>query len=45
MRQLCGFVMFWIGIGMGIMLLLPFRLWVLILIVALIAVGYQLFCS
>ena len=45
MRRVIGLCMFWLGIGMTLMLFLRVTLWVLIIIIALIIAGYNLFCN
>lgn len=40
-----GFVLFWIGIGMLIMLFLTSRLLGLVLAAVFLLLGYNLFCS
>ncbi len=44
MNRVLGFLMFWIGIGMVIGLLIRSELLVLILAALLLLVGYNLFC-
>lgn len=43
MRRLIGFVLFWIAIGMAIMLFLHSKLLGLIIIFLLLLLGYNLF--
>ncbi|MCD8010888.1 MAG: hypothetical protein LUF34_08955 [Lachnospiraceae bacterium] len=45
MKKLIGLILFSIGVGMILMLLLPLRFWVIFLMTALLLVGYNLFCS
>ncbi|MCD8330412.1 MAG: hypothetical protein LUC27_07010 [Lachnospiraceae bacterium] len=45
MKKLIGLILFSIGVGMILMLLLPLRFWVLLLMTSLLLVGYNLFCS
>ena len=44
MKKVCGFALFWIAIGMFIMMLLPNLVWGVIVLVGLLLVGYRLFC-
>lgn len=44
MRRLCGFVLFWIAVGMAISLLIKSTLLSLLLVVILFLCGYNLFC-
>lgn len=44
MRRLCGFVLFWIAVGMAISLLIKSTLLSLLLVVILFICGYNLFC-
>lgn len=44
MKCVLGFILFWIGIGMLIMLFLPISFAVVVIIAALIGFGYYLFC-
>ena len=44
MKRVCGFAMFWIAVGMIIMMLLPNLVWGVILTVLFLIIGYRLFC-
>ena len=44
MRRLLGLMLFCIGAGMAIKVLIPTTLALLVMIVGLMAVGYHLFC-
>ncbi len=44
MKKVCGFALFWIAIGMFIMMLLPNTVIGVILIIVLLVTGYRLFC-
>ncbi len=43
-KRLFGFILFWIAVGMAVMLLLPNDLLGVLIIFALLLVGYNLFC-
>lgn len=45
MKRVIGLILFCVGIGMALMLLLPERFSVLCIIATLILVGYNLFCN
>lgn len=45
MRKLCGFVLFWIAVGMFIGLYLSAGFWIIVLLIVLMLVGYNLFCD
>lgn len=45
MKCLCGFVMFWIGFGMGMMCFIECNVWTVLIILVLMLAGYNLFCS
>ncbi|MBU9726640.1 MULTISPECIES: hypothetical protein [Diplocloster] len=45
MRRMIGFILFWMGIGMLVMLLLASRLLGLLLVALFLILGYNLFCS
>lgn len=44
MRRVLGFALFWMALGMFIMMLLPNLVWGVILTVLFLVVGYRLFC-
>lgn len=44
MRRLCGLILFCIGVGMAVKVLIPTTLALLIFIIGLLVVGYNLFC-
>lgn len=44
MKRLIGFILFWIAVGMAIMLILPFELLGVLIIFVLLLLGYNLFC-
>ncbi|MCI5480050.1 MAG: hypothetical protein MR416_02520 [Lachnospiraceae bacterium] len=44
MKRVIGFILFWIAVGMLLMLLLPNILIRLIVMVIFLVLGYQLFC-
>ena len=43
MKKICGFALFWMAIGMFIMMMLPNVIWGVILIILFLLVGYRLF--
>ena len=43
-KKVCGFALFWIAVGMIIMMLLSDIVWGVILTVICLAAGYKLFC-
>ncbi len=45
MKRLCGFAMFWTGFGMGIMCFIECNFWTVVIILGLMLLGYNLFCS
>ncbi|MDE6969446.1 MAG: hypothetical protein K2P69_06735 [Eubacterium sp.] len=45
MKKICGFAMFWIAVGMVIMLFLESVWLALTIICALLICGYNLFCG
>ena len=45
MKCILGFILFWVGIGMLIMMLLPVCFEVVVVVAALIGIGYCLFCK
>ncbi len=45
MRKLCGFVLFWLAVGMCIGLYLDSNFLVICLIIAMIVIGFNLFCD
>lgn len=44
MKKVCGFALFWLAVGMFIMMLLPNIVWGVIIIVTCLVLGYRLFC-
>lgn len=44
MKKICGFAMFWMAIGMLIMLFIESTWLALLIICILIIIGYNLFC-
>lgn len=44
MKRLCGLIIFCIGVGMAVKVLIPTTLALLIVIIAMLIVGYHLFC-
>lgn len=44
MKQLAGLVLFMLGVGMAVMVFLPVNFWVVMLISAVLIVGFNLFC-
>ncbi len=44
MRRLWGLIMFCIGVGMALKVLIPTTFWLLVIIIVLLIVGYNLFC-
>ena len=44
MKRVLGFALFWMALGMFIMMLLPNLVWGVILTVLFLVVGYRLFC-
>lgn len=44
MKQLCGLMMFCVGVGMAVKVLIPTTLALLVFIIGLLIVGYNLFC-
>lgn len=45
MRKLCGFVLFWMAVGMFIGLYLEANFFLICLIIAMIVLGFNLFCE
>lgn len=45
MKRLCGLMMFCVGVGMAVKVLIPTTLALLIFIIALLILGYNLFCQ
>ncbi|MBS5668625.1 MAG: hypothetical protein ACLU78_05365 [Clostridium sp.] len=45
MKRLIGFILFWIGIGMCIMLFMRHSLLAILIIIACLVLGYNLFTS
>ncbi|MCI8449595.1 MAG: hypothetical protein HFH30_14700 [Eubacterium sp.] len=44
MKRICGFAMFWIAVGMLVMMLISSTWIALLIILALLICGYNLFC-
>lgn len=44
MRRLCGLILFSIGVGMAVKVMIPTTLALLIFIIGLLVLGYNLFC-
>lgn len=44
MKKVCGFALFWMALGMFIMMLLPNLVWGVILTIVFLVTGYKLFC-
>lgn len=44
MKKVCGFALFWMALGMFIMMLLPSLVWGVILTIIFLVAGYKLFC-
>ncbi len=45
MRKLCGFVLFWMGVGMFVGLHLESGFWIICLIIIMMIIGFNLFCD
>ncbi len=45
MRKLCGFILFWMAVGMAVGLYLESSFWIIVLIVIMLICGYNLFCG
>lgn len=45
MKRLFGFILFWIGIGMCVMLFLKNGILALSIMITCLVLGYNLFCS
>ncbi len=45
MRRLCGFILFWMGIGIAIGIYIDFNFWILLMISAMLIIGFNMFCS
>lgn len=45
MNRLLGFLLFWVGIGMLLGIIIPNAFCVVILAILLLLIGYNLFCS
>lgn len=45
MRRLCGYTLFWIAIGMTLMLFIQNGLLALFIIILCLVLGYNLFCG
>ncbi|MGL5258735.1 MAG: hypothetical protein ACRC7V_01370 [Lachnospiraceae bacterium] len=44
MRKMIGFILFWIAIGMLIMLFISNMFWGIVVIFVLLILGYNLYC-
>jgi hypothetical protein len=44
MKRMCGFILFWIAIGMTIMLFITNGLLAIFIIILCLILGYNLFC-
>ena len=44
MKRLIGFILFWIAVGMAIMIFLPNEVLGILIILVLLLLGYNLFC-
>ncbi len=44
MRRMCGFILFWIAVGMLLMFLIPNLFFQILAIAFCICLGYYLFC-
>lgn len=44
MKRVCGFALFWMAMGMFVMMLLPNLVIGVIITIILLIVGYRLFC-
>ena len=44
MKKVCGFALFWMALGMFIMMLLQNLVWGVILTIVFLVAGYKLFC-
>lgn len=44
MKRVVGFALFWMALGMFIMMLLPNLVWGVILTISFLIIGYRLFC-
>lgn len=45
MRKLCGFVLFWMAVGMFIGMYLAVNFFTICLIIVMIIIGFNLFCD
>lgn len=45
MTRVIGFILFWVGVGMLIQLIVPTNLWTVLIAAGLMLLGYNLFCS
>ncbi len=45
MKRMCGFILFWIAIGMTIMFFLENSFLTILIILACLLLGYNLFCG
>ena len=43
-KRLIGFILFWIAVGMAIMIFLPNEVLGILIILVLLLLGYNLFC-
>ncbi|MBC5687860.1 hypothetical protein H8S37_02760 [Mediterraneibacter sp. NSJ-55] len=44
MKRVIGFALFWMALGMFLMMLLSNLVWGVIIIIAFLILGYKLFC-
>ncbi len=44
MRRLCGFILFWIAVGMALAMFVDSTFMLVLVIVILLLIGYNLFC-
>ncbi|MBD5136962.1 MAG: hypothetical protein HDT39_13500 [Lachnospiraceae bacterium] len=45
MRRICGFILFWISVGMAIGFWLGISFWSIVLLIGLLIFGFNLFCG
>lgn len=45
MRRICGFILFWIAVGIAIGLYLGMGFWSIFFIFLCLIIGYNLFCN
>lgn len=44
-KKLCGFILFWLAVGIAIGLYIQSSFWIIVLIIIMLISGYNLFCG